>query len=108
MTDERLRKIRERATKATPGPWELRKLDDGEYFKFAEDHEQVFVPAYSVRGLNTLGNYECGAMELPNANFVAHARQDVPDLIEEVERLRKLVDETLRLYRELKAEYRDF
>lgn len=85
--------IEARANAATDG-WELKCIDwkdrDGttqlDYFKYLNNgtpqvEGPIYCPAYDVRGLNTLGNHECSAMEKPNAEFVFHARTDVPALI---------------------------
>jgi hypothetical protein len=80
VTDEELRAIKERCEKATPGPWEWSDgtCDD-------EDGERH--------------GYRCGpmwvdvcdqlAVPVVDAEFIAHAREDVPALLAEVERLRR-------------------
>lgn len=75
MSDERLAEIEARCATAIEGPWES---GDG----------------YGGRG--DIGIYALG-MELANvqetipevARFIAHARQDVPELVAEVRRLRR-------------------
>lgn len=62
MTDERLNDIAARAEKATPGPW-------GEG---APGNPRVYGP------INNKGD----------RSFVAHSRQDIPELLAEVKRLR--------------------
>ena len=79
MSDERLREMQERCDKATPGPWSV-----------DEESGDVWVPSIwrSVAIIEDL--------DLPLVNpaadraFIAAARQDVPDLLDEVERLRRL------------------
>lgn len=86
MDAKRLEEIRERAEKATPGPWEL------------------FPERYKINDPNpvTVGPIRNGDFELVaeirypehfdhicDAAFITAARQDVPDLLDEVERLRK-------------------
>ena len=79
LSDERIAEIRERCDKATPGPWSV-----------DEESGDVWVPSIwrSVAIIEDL--------DLPLVNpaadraFIAAARQDVPDLLDEVERLRRL------------------
>jgi len=73
MDEKRLEAIEARTNAATPGPWEVR------------EHEGM----YALAGPNGWpiedGNPDPAA---PNFVFVAHAREDVPDLVAEVRRLR--------------------
>ena len=79
MSDERLREMQERCDKATPGPWSV-----------DEESGDVWVPSIwrSVAIIEDL--------DLPLVNpaadraFIAAARADMPDLLDEVERLRRL------------------
>lgn len=78
MTDEELATIEGRANAATPGPWNCR----GSYSR----RSTIFI---------TAGPSEPNGEEIPatadkmdDADFIAHARQDVPALIAEVRRLR--------------------
>lgn len=85
MKQEQLNAIKERVTKATKGPWEVaydtddrdHVVDiwfDGEDNGHAEIHD------------NNFGNAPY------NAKFISHAREDVPALVAEVERLQKLLN----------------
>jgi len=79
LSDERIAEIRERCDKATPGPWSV-----------DEESGDVWVPSIwrSVAIIEDL--------DLPLVNpaadraFIAAARADMPDLLDEVERLRRL------------------
>jgi len=73
VNSEQLNAIKERVAKATQGPWEYDEEDRGIWNKGA---------------LNYLG-----IVKLPNndAKFIAHSREDVPALVGEVERLRKVL-----------------
>ena len=79
LSDERIAEIRERCDKATPGPWSV-----------DEESGDVWVPSIwrSVAIIEDL--------DLPLVNpaadraFIAAARTDMPDLLAEVERLRRL------------------
>ena len=76
--DNKLDEIRQRTEAATDGPWE--RFDTPDY---AEIH--------------VLGGKEAGflpvalAGEAYNANFIAHAREDIPYLLSEVDRLNKVL-----------------
>ena len=83
--------IRARCEAATPGPWKLTK--DGRY----EDHDEcrIDLPDDNIE----LCRYE-------NGEFIAHARNYIPDLLDEVERLRAenchLMGMTLTEYMDLR------
>ena len=80
LTDQQLADIQAREAAATLGPW------------FADGHEILVGTADDItRGSMWIG--ETCTTELPdwgaaNAEFVAHARTDVPALVAEVRRLR--------------------
>lgn len=76
LSDDQLAKIRKRAEDATPGPWkayiEDRDFESGSSFiKTAADDIEL-----------------SGATEA-DYDFIANARQDIPILLDEIERLRK-------------------
>lgn len=73
MTDERLAEIKARAKMAKLGPWQV---DSEENDILAADESLV-----AELLLNNTNPYF-------DAMFIAHARQDIPDLIAEIERLR--------------------
>jgi hypothetical protein len=76
--------IRERVEKATPGPWAAheRETSDG--------HHRV------VDGLPGLNEHRVALTQrFANAEFIAHARADIPALLEEVEGLRDERDEAV-------------
>lgn len=73
LTDADLQAIKERAEKATPGPWKVgRQSPNG---------------ACNVGTIN--GLLTAQTTDGSNAEFIAHAREDVPKLLAEVERLRR-------------------
>ena len=91
MTEEQLQEIKERVAKATPGPWKWENYG-------AEYDFETTMP--SLNGVNNkeIMNFGDGEQYYPtegtppdeaDAGFIAHAREDVPALIAEVERLRK-------------------
>jgi hypothetical protein len=75
ITDDRLAEIQERSNAATPGPWrsfvEGRDHDSGSSFIQTSGDDIEFV----------------GATEA-DQDFMAHARQDIPELIAEIARLK--------------------
>jgi len=81
LTEKQLKEIEERASKATPGPWTL----DINYLvgfppKTRPTGESIMLLEETCRA---------GSAEADDANmeFIAHAREDVPALLEEVKRL---------------------
>lgn len=75
MSTDRLQEIKERAEKATPGPWDsvcssgairhvVRNVDHDSYCSNESNHE-------------TFGKYD--------GEFIAHSREDIPWLIREIE-----------------------
>ena len=83
MTEEELNEIKARAEAATPGPWQAlpyQDIDNG-----------VFVDYWDITaGVDGI----CVAEKIkePDAWFMSEARQDVPALVEEVERLRAALE----------------
>ncbi|MET7716172.1 hypothetical protein [Streptomyces sp. NPDC005407] len=105
MTDEELAEIAELADAATPGPWHVRQLDDeyamglvaistvpdteaGERWP-AFDHRQI-VAATLVQQPRYVDVADARWDE--NARFIAQARQDIPRLVDEIHRLRRLIE----------------
>lgn len=72
MNAEQLQAIKERVAKAIPGPWKV--------------EESRFEGKYNAANIDE--NYDLPAclMDIQNAEFIAHAREDVPALVAEVER----------------------
>ena len=78
-----LEAIMARCEAATEGPWEADS--DGVVFEDKTIERDKVVRCYRLRGLHR-NNF---MPTMGNAQFVAHAREDVPKLVEEVEVLRK-------------------
>ena len=76
MTEQELSEIEARARAATPGPWQS--------FIEGRDHESGsnFIKTKG-KDIELLGATE------PDQDFIAHARQDVPRLVDEIRRLRR-------------------
>lgn len=84
MPEEELDAIRERVDAATDGPWV-----EGERCVFTEDYEHAIVSdsLVEVPGMSPYGE----AVQNPaDVALIAHAPQDLADLLAEVERLRAL------------------
>ncbi|MCR8938734.1 hypothetical protein O0555_15480 [Brevibacillus laterosporus] len=71
MTREEIGAIRERAEKATEGPWR-REFSYG--INITSDECIVL-------------DHEVGVIRYPDAEFIVHAREDIPKLLAEIERL---------------------
>lgn len=75
--DDALSVIRARVDAATPGPWESERTDPGE-------HDQGFLIDRMGAGMASslvAGTYDHGDRAAANAEFIAHARDDVPRLL---------------------------
>ena len=82
LTDEYLNEIRRRCEANTKGPW----------ISFVEGRDHSSGDSVIVRGVNGAESdlYLTGATK-EDQDFIAHARQDIPLLLNEIERLRRLV-----------------
>ena len=104
LSERELGYIEERASSATLGPWFVRLLNDREFMTLVAVST---VPGSesdgSVNELESGKNVALTLVQDPqyaavsdelwdeNANFIAHAREDIPRLIAEVRRLRSLL-----------------
>jgi hypothetical protein len=79
VTARELQAIKARAARATPGPWQLHVRGTSTTIE-AQDGKKWIAQAL-------LGTYGIGNVEA-NAAFLAHARDDIPTLVAEVERQR--------------------
>jgi hypothetical protein len=96
MTDEELTAIQDRADYATPGPWMADdKVED--WVAQRVMHVGVYVRFYQPNGrLNHISfvdaripGYTNGSLRpLADAEFIAHAREDIPALLAEIQRLK--------------------
>lgn len=85
LTDEELYQIRQRCEKASLGPWKS-------YIE-GRDHwggDDVIITG--VKGEIGEDIYLTGATD-DDQDFIAHARQDIPRLLDEVERLKRVIKE---------------
>ncbi|MBN1207447.1 MAG: hypothetical protein JXB05_21395 [Myxococcaceae bacterium] len=84
MTDSELDEIRARCQAATPGPWKA--------FIEGRDHESGSSFIMTGEGVGRRQDIEMSGATTADYDFIAHARQDVPRLLEEIARLRGLLD----------------
>lgn len=87
MTDEELNAIEARAAAATPGPWWV--YDDGRSAGVVNGDGSTYHRPY--RAMICGGDAHEGYFDGPDADFIAHARTDVPALVAEVRRLTQLL-----------------
>ncbi len=83
MTEEDIKTIEERVEATTGGEWKL------QVWPIAEP--RVHGIATESCGI-VLDNESTGSLSMADATFIAHAHQDVPNLVAEVRRLRKYLD----------------
>jgi hypothetical protein len=79
MTSNELAAIKARANAATPGPW----------FGHGDAVARAVQDASGDAEMEQVAQFGC----IEDANFAAHAREDVPALLREVERLQAFVAE---------------
>jgi hypothetical protein len=105
LTEDELNRIRQLAGAATPGPWYVRMLDDDYAAGFVAvstspdtgrderwprfDHGSI-VAATLVQNPERYVDIADGRWD-ENAAFIAAAREAVPRLLDEVERLRRAI-----------------
>ena len=80
ISEQEILKIIERYNKARPGPWTS--------FIEGRDHQSGSSFIMIGQGLNRGGDIELFGATTDDQDFIAHARQDIPTLIDEVYRLR--------------------
>lgn len=95
MTDEELQAIKERCEAATPGPWQRHKYH---HIRSAEGIE-LNAGHYDLVELSSF-NLEA------NRDFIAHAREDIPKLLAEIERLRISVETWHKETERLRAKFK--
>ena len=87
----RLNEIEARANAATPGPWEA-GCNDRHVLYVATENEE-FCAEYGPELYDSQGFFSDDDTE-----FIAHARTDVPWLLEQVDRRDKALEKVLRLH----------
>ena len=80
MNNADIKQIKERCERATKGPW----------ISFVEGRDHTS----GCNFIRTDGNdIELTGASIDDQDFIAHARQDVPALIDEICRLKKIMDD---------------
>ena len=83
LSQPELQEIRRRCEAATPGPWR----------SFVEGRDHTSGSSFIMTGIGrTRGDdIELHGATPADQDFIAHARQDIPRLLDEIARLRSLV-----------------
>lgn len=81
LGDSELEEIRHRCDNATPGPW--RSLVEGRNHTSGSSFIMTGDPGNRGSDIELIG------ATTADQDFIAHARQDIPLLLEEIRRLRK-------------------
>lgn len=86
MTDKELEEIRLRCEAATPGPW----------VSFIEDRDHSSGSSFIMTGEGESRgtDIELTGATVADQDFIAHARQDIPKLLHEIERLKAELSRT--------------
>ncbi len=85
LSETYLNEVRERCAAATPGPW----------VSIVEGRDQPLGGAsFIMRGKKEAWEEDLylDGGTIADQDFIAHARQDIPLLLDEIERLRKLLN----------------
>ncbi|KKL84093.1 hypothetical protein LCGC14_1968190 [marine sediment metagenome] len=96
MTPERLSEIKARCEAATEGPWDNNTMYCAVVGRTMvnyglDERLDVFVVMAKYKGdVALVSNIPPESEQKANGQFIAHARQDLPDCIAEIERLEKL------------------
>ena len=83
LSDSELDEVRDRCAAASPGPWR----------SFIEGRDHVSGSSFIMTGSGrTRGNdIELLGATPADQDFIAHARQDIPRLLDEIARLKRLI-----------------
>jgi hypothetical protein len=86
LTDENLKEIRKRWEASSPGPW-IASVEGRDHPTGGE--------TFIMRGENRVADdlYLIGG-SIADYDFVAHAKQDIPVLLDEIDRLKKVLRPT--------------
>lgn len=92
MTPERLAEIEARANAATQGPWEAATgaLVGDDYDEATHVWYRLHSPDRMWQTIGKVLDNELDQTTIEDAEFIAEARTDVPDLLAEVRRLQAL------------------
>jgi hypothetical protein len=84
LSKDYLDQVKKRAEAATPGPWKA----------YLEKRDQLSGESFIARGKNRSADdlYLAGATDA-DIEFIAHAREDISQLLEEIERLKQKLNQ---------------
>ena len=85
MDEQRLNEIRARAEAATPAPWDVSEGNPNQFYICHNGYPFINITWWSESDQSV----EARANRKNNALFTGHARQDVPDLLDEIVDMRK-------------------
>lgn len=92
LTDAQLTAIKERLAKATPGPWSLpwdiddpREHQPNDPITILSEIGEVVQAGYGSHG--EFGDFEYGVLRRADADFIAHAPDDIDALLQHIEAL---------------------
>jgi len=103
LSEERLKEIRERLEKATPGPWEWERADESDVSlgtKGSVYFEGHVLSCGYCKSCQKSGQ-RCTTPRETDSQFIANAPTDIADLLKEVEELRGERAEVRRLRQEV-------
>lgn len=113
MTPEYLARLKKLCDKATPGPWGIEKLEKNSYpsriifspNKRAWDENDEEYNSICEFNQSAEYGYGCDSHVENDSDFIVESREAVPALIQEVERLNRILLQELSEDDELGAEY---
>lgn len=85
-----LEEIRDREAKATPGPWATTTYDGLRIVASCDNGERDIAFPARYEACPCEGN-PCAAERRANADFIAHARQDIPTLLSHISELEERI-----------------
>jgi hypothetical protein len=83
LDDAELKQIRQRCESAKPGPWKS--------FVEGRDHTSGNSFIMTGSGKNRGQDIELSGATVADQDFIAHARQDIPRLLDEIVRLKNVL-----------------
>lgn len=102
MTPDELAAIKARAEAATEGPWEWGEPSDENWPSMDQNLWTAAETNGDREGVVTSWGYDADGINASDADraFIAHARQDIPNLLTEVERLLAVIDRVREVHAE--------
>lgn len=94
LTDAEIQAMRERADQACPGPWDAR----------VNEFSNTARPRFLWCEYGWIGELY-GSSPMENADFIAHAREDLPRCLDEIDRLKAEVSEKCEKIDTLKRQH---